>query len=63
MNLMIKQVGKRKPFSGNLSEVANFLKLVIRLREGNPFIPKGVYKFKSHKEAQEWTLKMLTRKT
>lgn len=26
-----------------------------------PFIPKGVYRFKTHEEADAWTLKMLTR--
>lgn len=31
------------------------------LRQGRPFIPKGVWRFKSFKEADEWTMKMLTR--
>jgi hypothetical protein len=26
-----------------------------------PFVPKGVYRFSSHEEAQEWLTKMLTR--
>ena len=25
------------------------------------FVPKGVYRFKSHEEADEWLMKMLTR--
>ena len=58
----MKTVGKRKAFSGGIEKLSDFFKLVIKLREGRPFLPKGVYKFKSHREAQEWTLKMLTRK-
>jgi hypothetical protein len=27
-----------------------------------PFVPKGVYRFSSHEEAQEWLIKMLTRR-
>ena len=31
------------------------------LRQGRPFIPKGVWRFKSFEEADQWTMKMLTR--
>lgn len=27
-----------------------------------PFVPKGVYRFRSHEEADEWMLKMITRR-
>ena len=27
-----------------------------------PFVPKGVYRFRSHEEADEWLMKMITRK-
>jgi hypothetical protein len=27
-----------------------------------PFVPKGVYRFSSHEEAQEWLTEMLTRR-
>lgn len=27
-----------------------------------PFVPKGVYRFKSHEEAQEWLERALTRR-
>ncbi len=36
-------------------------KMVNVLRQGRPFIPKGVWRFKSFEEADEWTMKMLTR--
>jgi len=28
---------------------------------GAPFVPKGVYRFASHEEADAWLLKMITR--
>ena len=28
----------------------------------NPFLPKGVYRFRSHEEADAWVWKMITRK-
>jgi hypothetical protein len=31
------------------------------LRQGCPFIPKGVWRFKSFEEADQWTMEMLTR--
>ena len=37
------------------------LKLVIALRGNKPYMPRGVYRFHTHEEADAWTLKMLTR--
>lgn len=59
----MKVVGRRRPNPGGLKNAANFLQLVIELRKGKPFLPKGVYRFKSHEEKDEWTMKMLTRKS
>ncbi len=28
-----------------------------------PFVPRGVYRFKSHEEADEWMWRMISRKT
>jgi hypothetical protein len=36
-------------------------RMVNVLRQGCPFIPKGVWRFKSFEEADQWTMKMLTR--
>jgi hypothetical protein len=36
-------------------------KMVNVLRQGCPFIPKGVWRFKSFEEADQWTKKTLTR--
>jgi hypothetical protein len=57
----MKVVGKRQPCRGGLDVANHFLKTVITLREGRPFIPRGVYRFRSHDEKDAWTLKMLTR--
>lgn len=57
----MKTVGKRKQATG-LSQIDNLFKLVIELRGNKPFIPKGVYRFKTFEEAQAWSLRMMTRK-
>ncbi len=59
--LKIKIVGKRLPCSGGLQKTNALLKLAIRLRGNRPFIPKGVWRFKTHEELDAWTLKMLSR--
>jgi hypothetical protein len=56
-----KIVGRRKPYSGGLAGLQGFLELCARLRGDRPFLPRGVYRFKTYEEADEWTLKMLTR--
>ena len=57
----MKVIGRRRPGKGGLDTINGFLKLVISLRGGKPFIPRGVYRFRSHEEKDAWTLKMLTR--
>ena len=57
----MKTVGKRKAAKG-LEAAREFLRTVLRLRRDQPFMPKGVYRFKTFEEAQEWALKMMTRK-
>ena len=60
----IRVVGKRKPSNYNSAGLAGargFLKMVNVLRAGQPFIPCGVYRFKTHEEVDAWTMKMLTR--
>jgi len=58
----IKVVGRRKPASGPAA-VEGFLRLVRDLRAGQPFIPRGVYRFRSFEEAQEWSMKMMARRS
>ena len=58
--LKMKVVGHRKPATGP-EAAAGLLRLVRDLRMGKPFIPRGVHRFKSFEEAQEWSLKMMAR--
>jgi hypothetical protein len=56
-----KVVGRRLPYSGGLAGLQGFFELCLRLRGNRPCLPRGVYRFKSHEEADAWTMKMLTR--
>jgi hypothetical protein len=38
----------------------NLFKLVIGLRGTRPFIPKGIHRFESFEEAQQWSLQMMS---
>jgi hypothetical protein len=48
-------VGNRKPSQG-LESADRLLRLVRELRQGRPFIRKGVYRFKTFEEAQKASL-------
>lgn len=61
MEESIKIIGKRKPCKGGLEATDNLLKLVLEIRGKKPFIPKGFYRFKTFKEKEEWTRKILAR--
>jgi hypothetical protein len=56
----VKTAGRRKAATGP-EAAAGLLRLVIELRAGRPFIPRGVHCFRSFEEAQEWSLKMMAR--
>jgi hypothetical protein len=59
--LPMKAVGRRgKPKEGIVA-IDSMQKMAQVLRQGCPFIPKGVWRFKSFKEADKWTMEMLTR--
>ena len=55
-----KTVGRRIPAADFITTV-KFLETVVALRGTKPFIPKGVYRFKTHEEAQSWSERMMTR--
>ena len=57
----IKILGKRKPCSGGLVKANNLFKLALGLRGNKPFCPKGIHRFKSYEEKEEWTRKMNAR--
>jgi hypothetical protein len=58
--LPTKVVGRRQ-WAPGLAATAPLLQLVLQLRGDRPFLPRGVYRFRSFEESEEWTLRMLTR--
>jgi hypothetical protein len=58
--LPTKVVGRRRWAQG-LAATAPLLQLVLQLRGDRPFLPRGVHRFRSFEESEEWTLRMLTR--
>ena len=59
--LELKIIGKRLPPVIDLEQADSFLKLVLVLREGKPFIPKGVHRFRTFEESNQWSLTMMSR--
>jgi hypothetical protein len=60
LELPMKVVGRRRWRAG-LAATAPLLRLSLRLRGDRPFVPKGVHRFRSFEEGEEWLLRMLTR--
>jgi hypothetical protein len=56
----MKVLGRRATGRG-LVATAPLLRLVVDLRGGKPFLPRGVHRFRTFEESEEWTLRMLTR--
>lgn len=57
----IRIVGRRSRPHGGLETADALLKLVIELRGDKPFIPRGVHRFKTFEEEDQWSLRMMTR--
>jgi hypothetical protein len=57
--LPIKVVGRKGKPKVNLETANEFLHLMKTLRDNRPFIPRGVWRFKTFVEAGEWTWKFL----
>jgi hypothetical protein len=57
----MKVVGRRKDPSPTLENIRALQLSLQELRSTHPFLPRGVYRFKSHQEADAWQMKMLTR--
>lgn len=57
----LKVIGRRVPTRGGLAEAAPFLELVVRLRKNRPFLPRGLYRFRTFEESQAWSVSMMTR--
>jgi hypothetical protein len=56
----MKVVARRTTGRG-LVATAPLLRLAVDLRGDKPFLPRGVHRFRSFEESEEWTLRMLTR--
>jgi hypothetical protein len=57
----MKVIGRQKKMRAGLEAMNGLLELAIELRGHKPFAPRGIYRFKSYEEADEWRMKMLTR--
>ena len=58
----MKVLGRRREPSATREKTEAIQKLALDLRRRRPlFVPQGVYCFKTHEEADEWLMKMLTR--
>jgi hypothetical protein len=62
MNLVAaRTIGRRRRSRAGLVAAAPLLELVIELRRGKPFVPRGVHRFRSFEESAAWSLQMMTR--
>ena len=60
--LPMKIVGRKGKPKVTLETANDFLKLMRTLRGKRPFVPKGVWRFKTFEDADAWTLRMITRR-
>jgi hypothetical protein len=58
----MKVIGRKGKPRIDVTTIDSLQKLANELRKGRPFMPKGLWRFKSHEEADSWKLKMLTRR-
>lgn len=57
----MKVLGRKSPPKVDAVAVDAMQKLANALRQGRPLVPKGVWRFKSFEEADEWLLKMMAK--
>jgi hypothetical protein len=59
-----KTVGRRRPTRDFARAAVDLQNASVGFQKAfkTPFLPKGIYRFKSHEEADAWQWKMLTRK-
>lgn len=58
----MKVVGRKGQPKVNVETANDFLKMVAVVRGNCPFMPKGVWRFKTFEEADAWKLQMMTRR-
>ncbi|MBI4429441.1 MAG: hypothetical protein HY562_10020 [Ignavibacteriales bacterium] len=59
---LIKIAGRRRGLRATSKDANDFLWMIVKLRGDKPFIPKGVYRFRSFEESQRWSIKMMARR-
>ncbi len=57
-----KVVGRRRPGKVDLLTARPFFKFAASIRRPKHFIPKGIHRFQTFEEAEQWHLKMITRR-
>jgi hypothetical protein len=60
--LPMKVIGRQKPAKADVLKIDGMQRLANTLRGNRPFIPKGVWRFKTFEEADAWNLQMMTRR-
>ena len=56
--LPVKRVSRRSEEEDVVRDIAILLRTINRLR-GTGLVPKGVYRFRSHEEADEWMTRQI----
>lgn len=59
----MKVVGRRGTPRVDALAIDSLQRMANELRRGRPFIPKGVFRFKTFEEADAWNLQMMTRRS
>ena len=59
--LPLRQVGRRRAARAGLDKASGLLQLVVDLRGNRPFLPRGVHRFQTFEESQEWSIRMMAR--
>ena len=59
----IQKIAGKRSFTRGSGIEANdgFFRLVSSLRGNKPFVPRGVYRFKTFEESEAWMIKMMAR--
>lgn len=57
----MKVVGRKGRAKVDIVAIDSLQRMANDLRRGRPFMPKGVWRFKSFEEADAWKLQMMTR--
>ena len=58
----MKVVGRKGKPRVDVTTIDSLQRLANELRKGRPFMPRGVYKFRSFEDADQWKMRMLTRR-